>query len=558
MIYMPHFVASLVLGIALAFGLHFALHAALPLAALVGLSALGATLPGMLIFYLGVTRPLARLTVAIEESARDEDFRRFADSTAAIRGEHCRRLRDATLALQDSVTRIARDVAERGGQIAVASANVSFSADQLKKKLNEQVRHAKVIGDTAQQIAATTEAMAANAERAQRAAAETHAASAGGQDAVRDAIERIHHVRAETERSAISLGDLQVRSQEIQTITHIIDGVAEQTNLLALNAAIEAARAGEHGRGFAVVADEVRQLASKTREATREIGEKLASIHHGVNESVQTMQQLASVVEGVVSGTETVGSVLQGINGYSEESAGEIGLIASAVQGHVSAIGEITGSLGAMEQALALTEDEVQQVSNRAVELSDSAETVYKAIAHFELGTTHDQVRHLASAAAQRIAETFEAAIAAGRIRLDDLMDREYRPVAGTSPVKYNTRFDAFTDQVLPAIQEPILQQHDFILYAGAVDDNGYFPTHNKRYSQPLTGDYQCDLVNNRTKRIFDDRTGSRCGANTEPFLLQTYKRDTGEIMHDMSVPIRILGRHWGGFRIGYRAATQP
>jgi methyl-accepting chemotaxis protein len=88
------------------------------------------------------------------------------------------------------------------------------------------------------------------------------------------------------------------------------------------------------------------------------------------------------------------------------------------------------------------------------------------------------------------------------------------------------------------------------------VDDHGYFPTHNRRYSRPLTGNYDVDLANNRTKRIFSDRTGSRCGSNKEPFLLQTYKRDTGEVMHDVSAPIYVRGRHWGGFRIGYKSAA--
>ena len=87
----------------------------------------------------------------------------------------------------------------------------------------------------------------------------------------------------------------------------------------------------------------------------------------------------------------------------------------------------------------------------------------------------------------------------------------------------------------------------------GAVDENGYFPTHNRKFAKPLTGDYQKDLVNNRTKRIFSDRTGSRCGAHTKRFLLQTYKRDTGEVMHDISAPIYVNGRHWGGFRMGYK-----
>ena len=65
------------------------------------------------------------------------------------------------------------------------------------------------------------------------------------------------------------------------------------------------------------------------------------------------------------------------------------------------------------------------------------------------------------------------------------------------------------------------------------------------------------DIVNNRTKRLFDDRTGARCGSNTKPFLLQTYKRDTGEVMHDLSAPIHVDGKHWGGFRVGYRSSGQ-
>ncbi|MCW8944834.1 MAG: methyl-accepting chemotaxis protein, partial [Sedimenticola sp.] len=127
----------------------------------------------------------------------------------------------------------------------------------------------------------------------------------------------------------------------------------------------------------------------------------------------------------------------------------------------------------------------------------------------------------------------------------------------GSNPQKFKTQFDDFTDANLPAIQEPILTRHEFMAYAGAVDNNGYFPTHNKRYSQPITGDYDKDLLTNRTKRIFNDRTGARCGTNTKPFLLQTYKRDTGEVMHDMTVPIYVAGRHWGGFRIGYQSSDE-
>ena len=115
-------------------------------------------------------------------------------------------------------------------------------------------------------------------------------------------------------------------------------------------------------------------------------------------------------------------------------------------------------------------------------------------------------------------------------------------------------RFDAFCDRVLPAVQEEVLRNNPSLVFAICTDKRGYVPTHNDKFAKPPTGDYATDLVQSRSKRIFADRTGSRCGAHTKKMLLQTYKRDTGEIMHDLSVPIYIGGVHWGGFRMGYQA----
>jgi methyl-accepting chemotaxis protein len=84
------------------------------------------------------------------------------------------------------------------------------------------------------------------------------------------------------------------------------------------------------------------------------------------------------------------------------------------------------------------------------------------------------------------------------------------------------------------------------------VDRSGYVASHNLRYTQRLTGDMMKDKDGNRTKRLFNDRTGIRAAVNEESYLLQTYLRDTGEIMNDMSTPITIAGKHWGGVRIGY------
>src|SRR5690606_27678028 len=123
-----------------------------------------------------------------------------------------------------------------------------------------------------------------------------------------------------------------------------------------------------------------------------------------------------------------------------------------------------------------------------------------------------------------------------------------YRPVAGTDPVQYLTRFTEFTDAVLPAIQEKVAAGDDCIVFCAAVDENGYLPTHNRKFSQPQRdGDVTWNTANCRNRRLFNDRVGLAAGRNLEPFLLQTYRRDMGGgqfvLMKDISAPIIVGGR---------------
>ena len=153
-----------------------------------------------------------------------------------------------------------------------------------------------------------------------------------------------------------------------------------------------------------------------------------------------------------------------------------------------------------------------------------------------------------------RAVAALEKGIAENRISAADLNDRNYRPIAGSSPPKFSTAFDKFFDQVICPIQEEVLAKQGTVFFAICVDENGYVASHNLRYTKPLTGDPETDKINNRTKRIFNDKTGLKAAQNTEPFLMQTYMRDTGEIMNDLSTPITINNRHWGAVHIGYKA----
>jgi len=175
-----------------------------------------------------------------------------------------------------------------------------------------------------------------------------------------------------------------------------------------------------------------------------------------------------------------------------------------------------------------------------------------------DLSPNDAQILELARECAKQITAVMEGWIAKNEISEDRLFSFLYYPIEGTSPPKFHTDYDQLADRDFAAIQESYLAKSQSIVFVVTVDLNGYLPTHNSRFSQPLTGNPAVDLVNNRTKNIFDDRTGLAAARSTAPYLLQRYNRDTGEKMVDLSVPIMIRGKHWGALRIGYRQVDAP
>jgi len=162
------------------------------------------------------------------------------------------------------------------------------------------------------------------------------------------------------------------------------------------------------------------------------------------------------------------------------------------------------------------------------------------------------EIKNLAVKCRGEVIAQLEDLLTTKRLTIDQLFDTFYVPIANTYPQKYKTQYDTVTDQQIQRILDKYLATDRRILFVVIVDSNGYVPTHNSRYSRPLTGDKEIDSANNRAKRLFNDRTGLAAARNTEPFLLQQYNRDTGEAIYDLSIPIFIHGKHWGAVRIGF------
>ena len=440
--------------------------------------------------------------------------------------------------------------------IMIGAAETSYFVDSVKKKIELDVRTAGDVAASAQQVALSTQRIAANAERAVKVAAQVRSESVAGRAEIEQGLQRISSARTDACRGAATMAELQEKARRIAGFTQVISEISARTNLLALNAAIEAARAGEHGRGFAVVAGEVRQLALRTKEATDEISLMVRVINEQTTTASAGMVSLTAVVGLAAANVERVHALLGNIEQSAAVSEDEIGQIARAARIHVDTTRLINESLVQIRDSMLSTEAELPRAAGSAMALAEKAESIAGALGESSVQTPHDAIRVAAQVAADQVGRLFSAAIRSGAISREALFDRRYKSIPNTNPPKHSSRFDAFTDRALPELQERLLGSMPQLAYAGAVDSNGYFPTHNKKFSQALTGDYDVDIVHNRTKRIFNDRTGSRCGSNTKAFLLQTYKRDTGEVMHDLSAPIYVDGKHWGGFRVGYRSSA--
>lgn len=474
----------------------------------------------------------------------------LSDKNAVMDAEVARATEVFYRDLIDSLKQLAGGVDRQ----AIGTANISHFLDGVKKSISEQSKKTSRISQIAEQMSSATSTIAQNATLAGKSAAQTNISCIEGMKVVDELVTSFDEINSFVNTVSDVLSSLQQQSQDIQSITDVINGIADQTNLLALNAAIEAARAGEYGRGFSVVADEVRGLANQTTKATSEIAAMLSENQVHSQKAADIMSDLEVRMQKALGTVRVSGETLEHIAKQAKYSDEQMQQITTAMEEHVEAAIHVSNDIEAMNKNLIQSERDTATASDSGVELSLMAEKILGYLGKYDLGTIHDNVRSVAILSSRVIGKIFEQSIRTGAISEQDLFDRNYQPIEGTNPTKYRTRFDAFTDKMLPQLQEAILVQNPFILFAGAVDNNGYFPTHNRRYSQPLTGDYETDLVNNRTKRIFNDPTGSRCGSNTEEFLLQTYKRDTGEVIHDLSAPIYVNSRHWGGFRIGYKA----
>ncbi len=366
-------------------------------------------------------------------------------------------LADAAVQAGQATSQIAatvQQVARGTSQQTEAITKTAGSVEQMKRAIDGVAQGAQEQGSAVtraatvtSQLSATIQQVTGNAEAVSRDSAAAAAAARDGARKVEDTVQGMNTIKAKVGASAMKVQEMSERSDQIGVIVETIDDIASQTNLLALNAAIEAARAGEHGKGFAVVADEVRKLAERSSTATKEIGGLIRGIQSTVSEAMRAMdeggqeveqgmrkaaeagQALANILEAaeavrqqaeaarqasermgslsteMVNATDTVSAVVEENTAATEEMAAGAGSVMQSIE-NIASVSEENSA--AVEEVSASAEEmsaQVEEVTASAQSLADMAQGLRQIVAQFKLsnsGVQAVEARTVAVAAARQ------------------------------------------------------------------------------------------------------------------------------------------------------------
>ncbi|QZD88301.1 methyl-accepting chemotaxis protein [Qipengyuania psychrotolerans] len=343
---------------------------------------------------------------------------------------------------------------------------------------------------------------------------------------------------------------------QVRRSSQEIDQIAETTNILALNATIEAMRAGEQGRTFAVVANEVKSLASDTRRATEEIGrtidtlgaeaeQVIAKIHSGATASAEAKSSVSAIEHTLHGVTELIGEV--------DQQQDQIARNTATISEHVHRVQDV---LGDFDGAVSENENKLATAHDRMEDLELTASDMFDKLVKAGLSPQDSQMVDRSLEHAKTLARLAEEAIAKGELSMEELFDQDYREVPGSNPKLYRTKLSDWADRNWRPVIDAVVAEGGVIKMASPADMNGFLPTHVSDRSRTPTGDITHDTKYCRNGRIMMEGVDVAAKKSNDPYMMAVYRQEgDGKnyiVVRNVYVPLIINGRRWGDSELAY------
>lgn len=434
--------------------------------------------------------------------------------------------------------------------VALGSTNLGQVINHAHHIVEQQAQHATQVFESSTQATQAIDEIAQNtSEISTKNGQNLQDAQVSAQE-LQKVVVQVEEVTSLINNFNGTVNSLSDNSANITKILNMVKEFSEQTNLLALNAAIEAARAGEHGRGFAVVADEVRSLSHKVKDATGQISSNIDQMTSLVGETLEgtkRIQEYTGNVKNVIGATsdqfEKMVNDFEATNSQLTEISAAIEEVSSTNKESHQHVSQITS----LSRQVA---EDIEHSKQYSDELEVSTEQTQELLSRFIIGFGgFEDIVQTARGWHLEVQAAIEKLTRNGA----NIFDSTLTPVDGTNPAKFTVSYGGVFESTLQPLFDRFIKERPEFIYAVTVDKKGYLPVHHRHLSQAMTGTYEVDNLKSRHQRVFDgSRAEKRRAVNTEPFLLQTFVRDTGEVLNDLSMPIVIDGKHWGALIMGF------
>lgn len=351
-----------------------------------------------------------------------------------------------------------------------------------------------------------------------------------------------------------TVAELKANSANIASMLNTVQGFSHQTNMLALNASVEAARAGVAGKGFAVVANEIRNLAEKVKTAADNISELNDGMTHAVGETADSTSTITDKAGKAASEIEAASTGFAKMISDFQSSHEDLLWVSGAVEELSSTNQEIHARAADVHDIGITLHTDMNLAEEKSMVLRDATERSLKDLSRFRIGRGRfEEMLGLLFQRVGRITDIMEDLLKQGV----DLFDTRYQKIPNTNPVKYSVTYVKPLTDAIQTVEEQWFKEIEGTIYCLVIDINGYLAVHYREFSHPVTGNPDIDLMKSRHMRFyFSNETEKRRVKNTEPFLLQTYLRDTGDVLIDLSTPIFLHGKHFGALCFGMSPAV--